>query len=131
MASRPGPLARGRVLLVGDAAGLVDPVLAEGISHAIQSGQLAAAAIIETKLEAGRAATLYQSLLEEQILRELRAARFLARTLYHHPRIRDAALRFSGRKLCEFVTGVVMGERSYREALRSPGSYLKFLHLKN
>ena len=32
LAPRFEPLARGRVLLVGDAAGLVDPVMAEGIS---------------------------------------------------------------------------------------------------
>ncbi|MCB2146149.1 MAG: geranylgeranyl reductase family protein [Deltaproteobacteria bacterium] len=39
---RPG---RGRVLLVGDAAGLVDPLLGEGLYHAIISGQRAAAAV--------------------------------------------------------------------------------------
>ena len=131
LAPRRGNLACGRVLLTGDAAGLVDPVLAEGISHAILSGQLAARALIESRMEASHAAATYQSLLEENILRELRAGRFLSRILYHHPRVRDAALRLSGNQLCEFVTGVVMGERSYYEALRKPASYLKFLHLKN
>jgi len=38
----------GRVLLVGDAAGLVDPLTGEGIHSAIVSGQAAAAAILET-----------------------------------------------------------------------------------
>jgi geranylgeranyl reductase family protein len=38
---------RGRVLLVGDAAGLVDPLTGEGIHSAIVSGQAAAAAIID------------------------------------------------------------------------------------
>jgi geranylgeranyl reductase family protein len=38
---------RGRVLLVGDAAGLVDPLTGEGIHSAIISGQAAAAAILE------------------------------------------------------------------------------------
>ncbi len=41
---RPG---RGRVLLVGDAAGLVDPLLGEGLYHAIISGQAAADAIAD------------------------------------------------------------------------------------
>lgn len=36
------PLANGRVLLVGDAAGLVDPYSGEGIYNAIRSGQIAA-----------------------------------------------------------------------------------------
>jgi geranylgeranyl reductase family protein len=38
----------GRVLLVGDAAGLVDPLTGEGIHSAIVSGQAAAAAILDT-----------------------------------------------------------------------------------
>lgn len=37
---------RGRVLLVGDAAGLVDPLTGEGIHSAIVSGQAAAAAVL-------------------------------------------------------------------------------------
>jgi flavin-dependent dehydrogenase len=37
---------RGRVLLAGDAAGLVDPLTGEGIHSAIKSGQAAAAAVI-------------------------------------------------------------------------------------
>ncbi len=39
---------RGRTLLTGDAAGLVDPLTGEGIHSAIVSGQAAAAAILET-----------------------------------------------------------------------------------
>ena len=41
--SRPG---RANVLLAGDAAGLVEPVTGEGIAFAMQSGRLAAEAII-------------------------------------------------------------------------------------
>ena len=43
----------GRVLLTGDAAGLVDPLTGEGIHSAIVSGQAAAAAVVETST-AGR-----------------------------------------------------------------------------
>ena len=39
---------QGRVLLTGDAAGLVDPLTGEGIHSALVSGQAAAAAILET-----------------------------------------------------------------------------------
>ena len=38
----------GRVLLTGDAAGLVDPLTGEGIHSAVVSGQAAAAAVLET-----------------------------------------------------------------------------------
>lgn len=41
------PCAKGRVLLAGDAAGLVDPLTAEGIYSAVVSGQAAARAIVD------------------------------------------------------------------------------------
>ncbi|VAV89639.1 Geranylgeranyl/isoprenyl reductase [hydrothermal vent metagenome] len=39
---KPG---RGNILLVGDAAGLVDPITGEGIAYALQSGRMAALAV--------------------------------------------------------------------------------------
>lgn len=122
---RHGPLARGRILLAGDAAGLVDPVTAEGITHAILSGQLAAAALAEGRMDAGRVASIYQGLVEEKILGELRAGRFLARILYHHPHIRNGAFRLNGQRICEFVADVVMGNNTYRKAMKRPSSYFK------
>jgi geranylgeranyl reductase family protein len=125
LAPRRGPLAQGRVLLTGDAAGLVDPVTAEGISHALLSGRLAAEAILQGEMEPVKVATHYQTLLEENILGELRAGRFLARILYRHPRLRNAAFHLNGQKLCEFVTDVAVGRRRYWDALRRPANYLK------
>jgi len=127
LAPRRGPLARGRVLLAGDAAGLVDPVTAEGISHALLSGQLAAQALIETCMDVTKVSATYQALLERHILGELRAGRFLARILYHHPRIRNAAFRLHGQRLCEFATKVIMGEARYLDSLKRPSSYLKLI----
>lgn len=127
LAPRRGALACGRVLLAGDAAGLVDPVTSEGISYAIVSGQLAAAALTEGRLDAAKVGLIYQSLLEKNILGELRAARFLARILYRHPRIRNTVFRLNGRKLCEFATKVILGEGCYREAMKRPSSYFKLL----
>jgi geranylgeranyl reductase family protein len=60
-----------RWLLVGDAAGLVDPITREGIFFAIRSGQLAAAA-----LSGAEAAREYRARLGDEIYPELyRAAR--------------------------------------------------------
>ena len=75
---RSGNLMRGRVLLAGDAAGLVDPVTGEGITYAIRSGQLAAQALLECEWDPLRTARRYQSLLEAEVLRELKSARVLA-----------------------------------------------------
>lgn len=44
---RPMP-GSGRVLLAGDAAGLVDPITGEGIAHALHSGELAALAAFDS-----------------------------------------------------------------------------------
>lgn len=52
--------ARGRVLLVGDAAGLVNPMQGEGISQAMTSGRAAAVAILG---KPSRAAESYRSRL--------------------------------------------------------------------
>ncbi len=52
--------ARGRVLLVGDAAGLVNPMQGEGISQAMTSGRAAAVAILS---KPGCAAESYRSRL--------------------------------------------------------------------
>ncbi len=52
--------AAGRVLLVGDAAGLVNPLQGEGISQAMTSGRLAAESILA---EPGAAAQLYRAAL--------------------------------------------------------------------
>ncbi len=125
LAPRREPLARGRILLVGDAAGLADPITAEGISYAWQSGQLAAEALVETDLNVATAAARYQALLEKNILRDLRAGRFLARVLYDYPRLRTVAFRWQGQRLTEFVAAVVMGERGYADALKNPASWLK------
>src|SRR5207249_746147 len=74
---RAGPLARERMLLVGDAAGLADPVTAEGISPAARSGGLAADAIIASELDPPR-----------------------ARAGYHAPSPRGAPGRRAGRSSC-------------------------------
>ena len=127
LAPRREPLARGRILLVGDAAGLADPITAEGISYAVHSGQFAAQALQQCKLDVSQVDQHYQSLLEKHILRDLRAGRFLANILYNYPRIRNCAFHWRGQRLTDFVGDVVMGERNYAEALKKPASYLKLL----
>ncbi len=69
----------GRCLLLGDAAGLVDPVTGEGIYNAVRSAQMAAP-VIESYLK-GSCANLqeYEAVVDKQIMPELKAARALAR----------------------------------------------------
>ncbi len=127
LAPRPGGLARGRVLLVGDAAGLADPLTGEGIGPALESGRLAAQALVDTALDPRRAAALYASRARRTLLRELRAGRRLARLVYRHPRLRELAFRLYGRALVDSMTDTVMGTETYVGLMRSPRAYLRLL----
>jgi geranylgeranyl reductase family protein len=76
---RREPLATRRVLLVGDAAGLADPLSGEGIRLAIRSGQLAAQAILAGRPEQ------YEAEVWRHIGRSQRLALILARLTARFP----------------------------------------------
>jgi geranylgeranyl reductase family protein len=114
-----------RVLFVGDAAGLADPVTAEGITAGILSGQLAARAILEGDFSEVAVKRSYRQTLREKLLRDLRVARGLAWVLYDCPRLRAVLLERHGQRVSELLTQIVMGETSYGAAVRRPGNYLK------
>lgn len=81
----PVEVQRGRVLLIGDAAGLVDPFLGEGIYYAAWSGRLAAEAVAEALRSGGEPA--YGERVTADMLPELRRAHRLMRWFYrwHRP----------------------------------------------
>ncbi len=66
---------QGRILLTGDAAGLVDPLTGEGIHSAIVSGQAAAAAILEAPNDLAAAYARHLRPLQETLAFSHRAAR--------------------------------------------------------
>src|SRR5215469_5464875 len=91
-----------RVLLVGDAAGLVDPLTGEGIYHAIVSGQAAARAINSEFDGAGPAVEIFQAELGEVVfdlgLSQRAAKRFYGNLNWGYgclssPLVRTVALR--------------------------------------
>src|SRR6266568_4719414 len=110
---RAGPLAQQRVMLVGDAAGLADPVTAEGISLAALSGRHAAAAIAQGDLHAPRVCARYHAALRP-LLDELRVAHRFARLLYDYPRVQRWLFRRFGQRLVDAMTEVFLGARTYR-----------------
>lgn len=73
-------LHQGRVLLVGDAAGLVDPLTGEGIRHAVESAHIAAKAIIEGNV------AQYTALIEKNYAADLGWARLLSHIIYNTQR---------------------------------------------
>jgi flavin-dependent dehydrogenase len=80
------PLSRGRVLVAGDAAGLLEPWTREGISFALRSGALAgksAAELAGHPEAAGDAG--YTEAVEELLGDEMRAGRAMLKLFERHP----------------------------------------------
>jgi geranylgeranyl reductase family protein len=95
--TRHQPVAAGRVLLAGDAAGLVDPFSGEGIRIAIQSGRIGAECI----LEGGTAA--YHRRIQREIGRGRLNSRLAAAAFY---RLRFLCLLFGATN--PFTTDLVL-----------------------
>jgi geranylgeranyl diphosphate/geranylgeranyl-bacteriochlorophyllide a reductase len=95
--------------LVGDAAGLVDPVTREGIYFALRSGEWAAGAA-----SASRATTDYQEQIRDEIVADLRcAARYKAK--FFAPWFRSlllTALGDSG-KVRDVMADLIAGDQPY------------------
>lgn len=98
-----GPIASRRALLVGDAAGFVDPLIGEGIYWAALSGSLAA-------LGPER----YAREVRRRILPELRAAQLLASIVYLAPSAADRLLGAHPRALRGYLR-VLAGEWTMSE----------------
>ncbi|MBN2207909.1 MAG: geranylgeranyl reductase family protein [Candidatus Coatesbacteria bacterium] len=81
---------RANCILVGDAAGLVDAFIGEGLTWAVKSGQLAASAILDARRSVGSYARLhseYLSLLRREVFPELRRAYWFSRAAYKCPEL--------------------------------------------
>jgi geranylgeranyl reductase family protein len=109
--SMPVPCARPGALLVGDAAHLADPFLGEGIYYALQSGRLAAQAILGAA-DREEAAARYGRGIAEGIWPDLAAASRVALLFHRMPRWWHHLLSRMPNSLSQ-VVAVLGGEDSY------------------
>lgn len=113
-------IARGPVAVVGDAAGLIDPLTGEGIHMAFMSGRMAARASL--RLLAGEAddLSLYQRAVDRRLQPELTVSRKLQELLQFAPPPYMAVMRRSG-KFWHLFCHLIRGELTYLDFLRMIG----------
>jgi flavin-dependent dehydrogenase len=114
---RPGEqLQQGGVFLLGDAAGLVDPLTGEGIRHAVQSARLAADLILADQAQE------YSRRVHQEISADLSWSRRLAELFY-----RCQGLSFEGllrnRLIFQDLMRIINGHLGYKKALFKLPSY--------
>ena len=80
------PVRAGRVLVAGDAAGLLEPWTREGISYALRSGTWAGAAAARGERDS------YERRVAEELMPEMVAGRRLLRVFSEHPHLMHAAM---------------------------------------
>lgn len=107
-----GVISQGRALLVGDAAGLVDPLTGEGIHNAIQSAQLAAAVIESALAQNNIDLRDYQQAVEQKILPEIAIARVLVGIFARFPYLVFKMLQ-SNESIWGASCRLLRGETSY------------------
>jgi geranylgeranyl reductase family protein len=114
---------RGRVLLAGDAAGLIDPFDGEGLYYAIRSAQLAARVLIGHR-EDPQATPLstYQALVDQELMGEIQRAKAFMRLFNIYPRPFVGGLRRGGR-LWRAACELLRGERTYVDIGRKLGPF--------
>ena len=99
------PAQHGRALLVGDAAGLVDPLSGDGMYEAFTSAQLAAEAVLAGNLDG------YSEALAGALDRHAHASWAAKRALDRHPKLVFAAARAPG--VFPAVARILCGELAH------------------
>ena len=108
---QPEPVHQGRVLLAGDAAGLVDPLTGEGIRQAIESGRMAAEAIMYKQVDQ------YSRRIERVIGRDMAWADRLSRIFYARPGLAFHWL-VRNRRIFQDMLRITNNSMSYKQAFK-------------
>jgi flavin-dependent dehydrogenase len=103
-------LGRGRVMLLGDAAGLVDPFIGEGIRYALRSGQIAADSVAS-----GESGEAYARRVARTIQPSLARAREVAALFYRFPRLSYGVATYDHQGT-GWITGILSEAQDYKRA---------------
>lgn len=105
-------ISKNQILLVGDAAHLMDPLQGEGIYYAIYSGKLAAKAIIESKEFGVSPSEIYDKEIKYKIFQNFKWAYNFSRFVFRFTKLAYKTLK-SYPELGDFYLDVLEGKETY------------------
>ena len=117
-------VAQGRILLVGDAANLMDPLQGEGIYYAIRSGMLVGEAMAEWKKEGIAPSDFYQRAVHDDICGNLKWALILSRFVFRFTKLAYRTLKRYP-ELGEFYLQTLEGRETYQGFVRTVKTRIK------
>ncbi|MBI2263655.1 MAG: geranylgeranyl reductase family protein [Armatimonadetes bacterium] len=118
------PLARGRIFLCGEAAGLVDPFTGEGIYFAVESAKMAAPLVIEALRGRNGASLKYDQSVKARFYPEFRWAYHLMRLATTFPRITYQIIK-DHRQVMPAYFRLISGETTYQQTVENLKKKLK------
>jgi flavin-dependent dehydrogenase len=101
--------------MIGDSAGLVDPITGEGLYYALRSAELCAGALLTGRPED------YRALLEEEVLPELKLAARVSERFYRGQVFGDSVLEqmvsltARSASFCDLMSDLFAGIQGYRD----------------
>jgi flavin-dependent dehydrogenase len=101
--------------MIGDSAGLVDPITGEGLYYALRSAELCASALLKDH------PSEYQELLQEDVLAELKLAARAAQRFYRGQIFGDSVLErmvsltAQSASFCDLMSDLFAGMQGYRD----------------
>jgi len=106
-------VSHGKVLLTGDAGCLMDPLTGEGIYYAVQSGKLAAEAIVQSKQKGILPSGPYERSVRSALFEELKCALRVSHVIYRSMKLSYRMLMYYP-ELGDLCLQVLSGQTTYQ-----------------